>query len=86
MKSEAEARHERFLWGEPMEGVSFGTPVIAVVSTDFDELVPKSLDESTARKDDAFWAQHMRLPFSWQRFLNWWVARRWVRPRDITKE
>lgn len=40
-------------------------------------------DESTAVMDDAFWSYvALKAPFSWQWYLNWWVARRYVQPRD----
>lgn len=41
------------------------------------------LDQS--RWDDGFWARHVRLPFTWQRYINWWAARRYVMPRDPKK-
>lgn len=44
------------------------------------------LRESVARMDDAYWARYVMRPFTWQRYINWWIARRWVRPRDIRKE
>jgi hypothetical protein len=43
-------------------------------------------DESTAMMDDGFWAYvAFRLSFSWQWYLNWWAARRYVEPRDQTR-
>lgn len=59
------------------------TEVIAV-ATDIDDL-EEALDDSRARQDDAWWARYTRLPYSPQRFLNWWIARRWVIPRDIRR-
>lgn len=44
-----------------------------------------ALDDSRARQDDAWWAAYVRAPYTPQRFLNWWVARRWVVPRDIRR-
>ncbi len=82
MRSEAEVRHERFLWGE----VAYPAPVIAVFGVEHPSQVQAALDEQVARCDDAFWLAYTRLPFTWQRFLNWWAARRWVVPRDIRKE
>lgn len=41
------------------------------------------LDQS--RWDDGFWARQCRLPFTWQRFTDWWAARRYVMPRDPKK-
>lgn len=87
MNTEAERRHERLLWGEPVDGVAYPTPVIAVVTADYDGGVQQALDDSVAHADDAFWARVVRrFPVTPQGFINWWVARRWLRPRDITKE
>jgi hypothetical protein len=42
--------------------------------------------ESLASLDDIRWAYIVvRKPFTWQRFLNWWVARRYVQPRDVRR-
>lgn len=62
------------------------TPVVGVVMDDYDADVERALHETTALQDDAFWAAFVRGPFTWPRFIYWWTARRWVRPRDITKE
>lgn len=56
----------------------------AVTSDDGD--FQRALDDSRSRQDDAWWAAYIRAPFTPQRYLNWWVARRWVIPRDIRKE
>lgn len=64
-------------------------PVVAVLYTDLElstAAYTAQLDRMTARWDDVFWSRYTRRPFTWQRFLNWWVARRWVVPRDIRKE
>lgn len=45
----------------------------------------RALDYSRARQDDAWWASYVRAPYTPQRFLNWWVARRWIIPRDIRR-
>lgn len=43
-------------------------------------------DESTAMLDDGFWSYvAFAAPFRWQWFLNWWVARRYVVPRDPSR-
>lgn len=60
-------------------------PVLGVIYAEHDELVEESLDDSEARWQDAFWAREIRRPFTWQRWLNWWIARRWLVPRDIRK-
>lgn len=83
MRSLAEVRHERLLWGEPL---SQPVPVETVIAVEHPLFEQEAVDDFAARRDDAFWAAYMRLPFTWQRFTNWWVARRWVRPRDIRKE
>ena len=64
----------------------FPTPIRAIIYVEDEPEVGPALDRNTARLDDAFWATQVRLPYTPQRFLNWWIARRWVRPRDIRKE
>lgn len=62
--------------------------MIPVYGVSWDESefgVAEAMHEAQARMDDAYWARFIRGPFSWSRFTTWWVARRWVRPRDITK-
>jgi hypothetical protein len=59
--------------------------VIAVVSSDDGDDFGEAIDDSRARQDDAWWARYIRLPYTPQRFLNWWIARRWVIPRDIRR-
>ena len=61
-------------------------PVLAVLVVEdlYDE--GAALDDHIARMDDAYWARFVRQPFSWNRFTIWWVARRWIRPRNIQKE
>jgi hypothetical protein len=73
------------LWGHR---ISEPTPVIAVITEEFGDrdTFAEALREDRARRDDAYWNLFVRQPFTWQRFLNWWVARRWVRPRDIRKD
>lgn len=83
MRSEAEQRHERLLW----EPVSYPTPVLILIDAEHPAHIESAIAEQQARRDDAFWARFVkRFPVTPQGFLNWWVARRWVRPRDITKE
>lgn len=59
-------------------------PVLAVVFGDRPEHL--ELEESVARQDDVFWQQFSRRWSGWQGYLNWWVARRWIIPRDRKKE
>ena len=43
-------------------------------------------DEYTARVDDTYWAWATRYrTFTWMEFTHWWVARRWLTPRDVRK-
>lgn len=80
----AEGRHEALLWGE---GVSYPAPVLGHILAEDGDLVGQALEDGVARRDDAFWARFAaRFPVTPQGFLNWWVARRGIRPRDITKE
>lgn len=47
---------------------------------------PVDWDEATASRDDRFWSYFaFEARFRWQHFLNWWVARRYVMPRDTRK-
>ncbi len=56
--------------------------VIAVIDRDdFSE----AIDDSRARQEDAWWARYIRRPYSPQQFINWWIARRWIIPRDIRR-
>jgi hypothetical protein len=60
------------------------TEVIVAITADTEDF-QKSLDESRSRLDDGWWAHYVRLPYTPQRFINWWVARRWIIPRDIRR-
>ena len=60
-------------------------PVAYVIFPEEDWEVEESLDDSVARLDDAFWAKFVYRGFTWQRFIDWWIARRWIVPRDIRK-
>ena len=60
------------------------TSVVAVISTDTGDF-EAALADSQARQQDAYWARYVRGPYSPQRFINWWVARRWIIPRDIRR-
>ncbi len=67
-------------------GTSFPRPVGYVLIDDgfLDET--EVLAESVSTVDDAFWLRRARGPWQgWQAFTNWWIARRWVQPRDIRK-
>ena len=61
-----------------------GIPGI-VVFPDQAEDIPVMLMSYGARMDDSWWAWYTAQPFTWPRFWNWWVARRWLIPRDIRK-
>jgi len=82
MMSEAEKRHERLMWGE----AAYPTPIIAVISVEHAGKLEEGIADVQAKLDDVFWTKFIALPFSWPRFHTWWVARRWVIPRDIRKE
>lgn len=73
---EAARRRQRLRAGQP------GLVVLSLDTKPFDEAV----GDVTARLDDAYWEARLRQPFSWQLFVDWWAARRWVRPRDIRAE
>ena len=79
MRSPAESRHEDFAWGT----VAYPAPVLLASTTDAELIEPAA---ELAWSDDAYWWRFVHRPFSWSRFLTWWIARRWVVPRDIRKE
>jgi hypothetical protein len=63
------------------------TPVVAVIDAEWEEDIELAMDEDLAAMDDAYWLwQAWRRPFSWPLFARWWVARRWVMPRDVRKQ
>jgi len=45
--------------------------------------VADALGRAQADLDDRYWSRHVALPFTWQRHLNWWAARRWAMPHDV---
>jgi len=45
-------------------------------------------DDQLAKLDDSIWSRMVfgrAYPFTWRMFLMWWVARRWIEPRDVRK-
>lgn len=57
-----------------------------VIFPEFDEDVGPLFDDAVARADDAWWIRYVYAEFSWQRFMDWWAARRWIVPRDVRKQ
>lgn len=56
-----------------------------VIFPEFDEDFAPAVEDFSARSADAHWSWYVRQPFSWQRYVNWWVSRRWLIPRDIRR-
>lgn len=56
-------------------------PVVAVL----DGVEPRDYDDAAAQPDDIYWAWFVYQPFTWARFLEWWIARRWIVPREEWK-
>lgn len=56
-----------------------------VVTPELDGDIVKWIERSQATMDDIYWTRRCRDPFTWQGFLNWWVARRWILPYDIRR-
>jgi hypothetical protein len=52
---------------------------------DTEEELAAGMASAVARMDDAFWAARIRRPFTWQGYLDWFVSRRWLMPRDVRK-
>lgn len=44
------------------------------------------MDEGMALYDDAYWSYFALVArFRWQHFVDWWVSRRYVMPRDVRR-
>lgn len=57
-----------------------------MIPPDYEEEGVGDWDAALAMQDDAFWSYFAFVaPFRWQTFLNWWVARRYVQPRDVRR-
>jgi hypothetical protein len=67
----------------PSRGIFFSR-LIAAVTSESDDF-EGALADGLSRYDDRAWSWYITRPFTWQQFTNWWVSRRWVRPRDIRK-
>ena len=83
----AEVGHEALSVVQEDSGRPLFTRVVAAVTPEWSEDDwTLDFDESTAQHDDAFWAYVVMVrPFSWQWYLNWWAARRYVQPRDVRR-
>lgn len=66
-----------------MNPPEFGRIILPLTSEEGD--LQRELDGAMSAYDDRLWSFQVTQPFTWQGFLNWWVARRWVLPRDIRK-
>jgi hypothetical protein len=42
-------------------------------------------DQMLERWDDGMWSRVVRQPFSWRWYTLWWIARRWIVPRDVRR-
>lgn len=60
-------------------------PVSRVILIEDGFLLEDALDSDTARMDDAYWSRAARHLLTPQRFMDWWIARRWVMPRDVRR-
>jgi hypothetical protein len=46
----------------------------------------EALRDFTARNDDAYWSRFARASRgSWHDFTQWWIARRWIVPRNPSR-
>lgn len=61
-------------------------PVVLVAMPEDTDHMIESMEDGISRMDDAYWSRFVRRDFSWQHFTDWWVARRWIIPRDIRRE
>ena len=70
----------------PPGAVTHPMPVIRQFLVEDGFLVEEALAEDLARRDDAYWRRLAAGPWrGWQAFTSWWVARRWVQPRDVRR-
>lgn len=60
-------------------------PVVSLITPEGERDVPEGYDAYTATVDDLWWSHFVRRSFTWPSFYRWWVARRWVRPRDVRR-
>ena len=58
--------------------------VFLVIDSETEDL-GEAIADATARWHDRVWGRYVMKPFTWQRFTNWWVARRWIMPRDVRR-
>lgn len=59
--------------------------VLVAIGPTYEEEIPEQVDAWLTHREDLYWARFILGPFHWQRFQTWWIARRWVQPRDIRK-
>lgn len=45
----------------------------------------RGIENSMSYFDDLKWSWYVMGPFTWQRFIDWWVARHAVQPRDVRR-
>lgn len=62
----------------------FASRVVLAVSMEGEDF-QIAVDGAIAERDDRYWAYYARQRFTWQHFIDWWAARRWVQPRDVRK-
>ena len=66
-------------------------PVLAVALPGDEVLTIDTVnwDEQLSKLDDMIWSRYVfgrsGWPFSWHNHLMWWIARRWIEPRDVRK-
>ncbi len=62
----------------------FASRVFLAITTE-GEALEEGIDDATSRFDDLDWSYYVTRPFTWSRFMNWWVVRRWIEPRDVRR-
>lgn len=73
----------RTAWKRPARSpLGRGVPVAVVLDLDDDD----PYGAFQRRLDDAWARELLRLPFSWQVWVDWHAVRRWVRPDDPRHE
>jgi hypothetical protein len=66
-------------------GAFYPARVSRFISVEDEAAIEAALDDDLAWSDDAYWRRFVDRRFTWERYMTWWVARRFVVPRDVTR-
>ena len=65
--------------------VTYPRRVLAVIQIEDLADEERALADGTDLWEDAYWWSFVTGAFSWSRFMQWWIERRWLVPRDVRK-